>query len=109
MAAGTMLADGISRIRTGYIFSTDRNLNIAQETAMPGRTAKKEAEADCKAGKSPSTQAGHFVEAEIEAKRKHQGPAKTDKQTVAIGLQSVQSRCQNPRQIQVSLNDEYDG
>jgi len=53
---------------------------------MPDRTAKKEAEADRKAGKSPSTQAGHFVEAEIEEKRKHKGPAKTNKQAVAIGL-----------------------
>jgi hypothetical protein len=57
-----------------------------QEVAMPDRTAKKQAEADRKAGKSPSTQAGHFVEAEIEAKRKHKGPAKSNKQAVAIGL-----------------------
>lgn len=53
---------------------------------MPDRTAKKHAESDRKAGKTASTQAGHFVKAEMEAKRQHKGPAKSDKQAVAIGL-----------------------
>src|SRR5690606_28089343 len=84
---GTRLAAAYGRITTrGDSLSRCLSRIIKQEAAMPDRKAKKQAEADRKAGKSPSTQAGHFVEAEIEAKRKHQGPAKSEKQAVAIGL-----------------------
>ncbi len=53
---------------------------------MPDKKAKKEALADRREGKSPSTQAGHFVEAEIHAARSGKGPHRSTKQAIAIGL-----------------------
>lgn len=48
--------------------------------------ANKLAKRDQKAGKSPSTQAGHFVHEEIEHAKKGKHTVRSAKQAVAIGL-----------------------
>lgn len=53
---------------------------------MPTKKAAERAEADKKAGKSPSTQAGEFVREEVDQYKKGKGSAQSQKQAVAIGL-----------------------
>lgn len=58
---------------------------------MPDRNTVKKARADKRAGKSPSTQAGHFVEKEVHDLKRRQSPAKSRKQAVAIGLSKARA------------------
>ncbi|TAA23862.1 DNA-binding protein [Pseudoxanthomonas winnipegensis] len=54
---------------------------------MPSKkTAHKAAQDDKRAGKSSSTQAGEYVREEIEELQAGEGPAKSRKQAIAIGL-----------------------
>lgn len=53
---------------------------------MPTKKTIKKAQADKRAGKSPSTQASEFVDAEIKEIRKGKHGAKNAKQAIAIGL-----------------------
>lgn len=53
---------------------------------MPNRKTVKKAQADKRAGKSPSTQAGEFVHEEIERIRHGEHGARSTKQAIAIGL-----------------------
>lgn len=53
---------------------------------MPKKKAEERARADAKAGKSASTQAGEFVREEMRELKKGEGPARTPKQAIAIGL-----------------------
>lgn len=53
---------------------------------MPEKETLKRAEADRKAGKSPSTQAGEFVHEEIEHVREGKHGVANTKQAIAIGL-----------------------
>jgi hypothetical protein len=53
---------------------------------MPDKQTIEKARADKRAGKSPSTQAGEFVRAEIDKIRHGEHGARSAKQAVAIGL-----------------------
>jgi len=53
---------------------------------MPQSRQARQAQADKRAGKKPSTQAGHFVEKEIHDMKRHKSRAKSRPQAVAIGL-----------------------
>jgi len=53
---------------------------------MPKKKAEERARADARAGKSASTQAGEFVREEMRELKKGEGPAKSPKQAIAIGL-----------------------
>jgi hypothetical protein len=53
---------------------------------MPERKTVERAEADKRAGKSPSTQAGEFVREEMEHVREAKHGARSTKQAIAIGL-----------------------
>lgn len=53
---------------------------------MPRASSIAQARADKRAGKSPTTQAGHFVHDEIEAVRKGKHGVRSAKQAIAIGL-----------------------
>ncbi|MBV9630569.1 MAG: DNA-binding protein [Xanthobacteraceae bacterium] len=53
---------------------------------MPDKQTIEKARADKRAGKSPSTQAGEFVRAEIDKIRKGEHGARNTKQAIAIGL-----------------------
>jgi hypothetical protein len=53
---------------------------------MPTKETIKAAERDKREGKSPSTQAGEFVKAEMDKIRKGQTGARSSKQAIAIGL-----------------------
>lgn len=53
---------------------------------MPDRKTIERAEEDKREGKSPSTQAGEFVRAEIEKVRKGEHGVRSAKQAIAIGL-----------------------
>jgi|SRR6185437_11864062 len=53
---------------------------------MPDKKTIKKAKEDKKEGKSPSTQAGEFVKAEIDKIRKGEHGARSSKQAIAIGL-----------------------
>lgn len=53
---------------------------------MPKASSIAQAKADKRAGKSPSTQAGHFVRDEIEAVRHGKHGVRSAKQAIAIGL-----------------------
>jgi hypothetical protein len=53
---------------------------------MPSRTTLKRAQADKRAGKSPTTQAGEFVREEIHHVREGKHGARSAKQAIAIGL-----------------------
>lgn len=53
---------------------------------MPTKQTIKAAERDKRQGKSPSTQAGEFVKAEMDKIRKGQTGARSSKQAIAIGL-----------------------
>src|SRR6476619_25027 len=53
---------------------------------MPDKETIQKAQRDKRQGKSPSTQAGEFVHAEIEKIRKGEHGARSAKQAIAIGL-----------------------
>lgn len=53
---------------------------------MPKKEPTKLAKQDKREGKSPQTQASHFVGQEIHDMKKHESTAKTRKQAIAIGL-----------------------
>ena len=53
---------------------------------MPTKRAMTAARQDAREGKSPGTQAGHFVEEEMRKKESGTGTAKSRKQAIAIGL-----------------------
>jgi hypothetical protein len=53
---------------------------------MPEKETEERAEADKRAGKSPSTQAGEYVHEEIKHVRKGKHGARSTKQAIAIGL-----------------------
>ena len=53
---------------------------------MPEKKTIRRAQADRRAGKSPSTQAGEFVREEIEHVRQGKHGARSTKQAIAIGL-----------------------
>jgi hypothetical protein len=53
---------------------------------MPSMNAKRKAQSDRRAGKSPGTQAGEFVKEEIEHVREGKHGARSSKQAIAIGL-----------------------
>ena len=53
---------------------------------MPTRNAVRKAQADRRAGKAPSTQAGEFVREEIEHVREGKHGARSAQQAIAIGL-----------------------
>lgn len=53
---------------------------------MPKAIAVKRADADKRAGKKPSTQAGEFVREEMRALKKGSGNVRSRKQAIAIGL-----------------------
>jgi hypothetical protein len=53
---------------------------------MPAKRTIEKAQADKKAGKAPSTQAGEFVREEIEHVREGKHGARSAKQAIAIGL-----------------------
>src|SRR5437867_3663042 len=53
---------------------------------MPEKTTLKRARKDKREGKAPSTQAGEFVEEEIQHIRKGKHGARSAKQAIAIGL-----------------------
>jgi hypothetical protein len=53
---------------------------------MPDKQTIEKARADKRAGKSPSTQAGAFVRAEIEKVRRGEHGARSPEQAIAIGL-----------------------
>lgn len=53
---------------------------------MPDKRTIEKARADKRAGKSPSTQAGEFVRAEIDKIRQGEHGARNTKQAIAIGL-----------------------
>ena len=53
---------------------------------MPDKRTIEAAEKDRRAGKSPSTQAGEFVKAEIDKIRKGEHGARSPQQAIAIGL-----------------------
>src|SRR5215510_6861787 len=53
---------------------------------MPDKRTIEKARADKRAGKSPSTQAGEFVRAEIEKIRRGEHGARSPQQAIAIGL-----------------------
>src|SRR5215216_3417189 len=53
---------------------------------MPDKQTIEKARADKRAGKSPSTQAGEFVRAEIEKIRRGEHGARSPQQAIAIGL-----------------------
>ncbi|MFA5488101.1 MAG: DUF6496 domain-containing protein [Candidimonas sp.] len=53
---------------------------------MPKKEPAKLARQDKREGKSPQTQAGHFVGQEVHDMKKHESAAKTRKQAIAIGL-----------------------
>ena len=53
---------------------------------MPTKQTIKAAQRDKRQGKSPSTQAGEFVKAEMDRIRKGQTGARSSKQAIAIGL-----------------------
>lgn len=53
---------------------------------MPRASSIARAKADKRAGKAPSTQAGHFVRDEIEAVRRGKHGVRSAKQAIAIGL-----------------------
>jgi hypothetical protein len=54
--------------------------------AMPERKTIQKAREDARQGKAPSTQAGEFVQEEIEHIRKGKHGARSSKQAIAIGL-----------------------
>jgi len=53
---------------------------------MPGKATLERAQADRRAGKSPSTQAGEFVREEMDHIRAGKHGARSTKQAIAIGL-----------------------
>src|SRR6476659_10021548 len=53
---------------------------------MPDKETIKKAQRDKREGKSPSTQAGEFVHAEIDKIRRGEHGARSAKQAIAIGL-----------------------
>ncbi|EHP44129.1 hypothetical protein OR16_04082 [Cupriavidus basilensis OR16] len=53
---------------------------------MPRASSIAQARADKRAGKAPTTQAGHFVHDEIEAVRRGKHGVRSAKQAIAIGL-----------------------
>jgi hypothetical protein len=53
---------------------------------MPLKSTVEKAREDAREGKSPSTQAGEFVHAEIDEIRKGEHGARSAKQAIAIGL-----------------------
>jgi hypothetical protein len=53
---------------------------------MPEKEVLERAQADARAGKSPSTQAGEFVHEEIEHVKEGKHGARSTKQAIAIGL-----------------------
>src|SRR5215207_5854343 len=53
---------------------------------MPDKRTIEKARADKRAGKSPSTQAGEFVRAEIEKIRRGEHGVRSPEQAIAIGL-----------------------
>jgi len=53
---------------------------------MPERKTLERARKDRRAGKSASTQAGEFVKEAMHHMRRGQGPARSSRQAVAIGL-----------------------
>ncbi|WP_300600532.1 DUF6496 domain-containing protein [Niabella sp.] len=53
---------------------------------MPLKKTIRKARKDKREGKSPSTQAGEFVHAEIEKIRRHEHGARSARQAIAIGL-----------------------
>lgn len=53
---------------------------------MPKKEAIERAKQDAKEGKSPSTQAGEFIKAEIDEIREGKHGARSTKQAIAIGL-----------------------
>ena len=67
-----------------YDFKT-RTLNLIGEP-MPERATVKRARRDARQGKSPSTQAGEFVQQEMDHMHKGKHGARSAKQAIAIGL-----------------------
>jgi hypothetical protein len=54
--------------------------------SMPDKETIEKAKQDAREGKSPSTQAGEFVHAEVDKIRRGEHGARSTKQAVAIGL-----------------------
>jgi len=72
---------------------------------MPDKETIKKAQRDKREGKSPSTQAGEFVHAEIDKIRKGKHGARSAKQAIAIGLSEARragGELKPPRKGQVS-------
>jgi hypothetical protein len=66
--------------------SVQVNLNSLRRVDMPEKKTVERAHAAKRAGKSPSTQAGAFVEEQIDHIREGRHGAKSAKQAIAIGL-----------------------
>ena len=62
------------------------SLPARKEREMPEKKTLRQARADKRAGKAPSTQAGAFVHEEIEHVREGKHGARSTKQVIAIGL-----------------------
>src|SRR5579864_4409140 len=71
---------GIGNRRTG------NGKRSQTETSMPDKETLERAREDQREGKSPSTQAGEFVQEEIEHVREGKHGARSTKQAIAIGL-----------------------
>src|SRR5450432_2075543 len=63
-----------------------KNQDSRRTAKMPDKKTIDKARQDAKEGKSPSTQAGEFVRAEIDKIRDHEHGARSTKQAIAIGL-----------------------
>jgi hypothetical protein len=53
---------------------------------MPTKTTQKRAQADARAGKKPTTQAGEYVREEMHRMKEGSGNVRSRKQAIAIGL-----------------------
>ena len=60
---------------------------------MPDKATIDRARKDRREGKSPSTQAGEFVRAEIEKIRRGEHGARSPEQAIAIGLSEARRAC----------------
>ncbi|SOZ14239.1 conserved hypothetical protein [Cupriavidus taiwanensis] len=85
--AVSLLSDGFHHIESlAWHMRRLNNVANTMETIMPKASSIAQAKADKRAGKSPSTQASHFVRDEIEAVRHGKHGVRSAKQAIAIGL-----------------------
>src|SRR5262249_50095728 len=81
---------GGGRAPPGTLLPSQRFLEswliLTKVAPMPDKQTIEKARADKRAGKSPSTQAGEFVRAEIEKVRRGEHGVRSPKQAIAIGL-----------------------